>query len=118
MKKHWTKKEAAQLQNLTREMIKIHGLDQFNEMARACEQGMSLDAFLQRQKALTVRPPSWDDLWDRVRKGRFKLSLSELLDELQQCGITEGQIDGVIEMIGLLPYVEEDEDLNFTDTRG
>ena len=58
------------------------------------------------------------ELWDKAREGERTLTLSELLDRLSVLGINEGQIDGLIEAIERLPYIETSDDLDHTDTRG
>lgn len=57
-------------------------------------------------------------LWETALEDRSTLTHSDLIDRLQSLGITEGQLDGTMEEIERLPYIETSEDMAYTDTRG
>lgn len=55
----------------------------------------------------------WSETIAKLFDGRQKLQISKVIDRLSKMGVTEGQMDGVIEMLENQPEITTDEDMVF-----
>lgn len=80
---------------------------------------LRLDQMHPEHRAIMTDPEfvaECERLWDAIHIDGFS-TLRDLLDGLQELGKDEGQWDCFSDGIELLPYIEQDEDLNFYDRR-